>query len=150
MRPFFLLQSTPHSSSSFLFSFTSYYRLIHNPHHLKTFLSVQLRDRAGRISFFFFFKNISLLVLISPQHDVTLSRLKIPHFQPVSARLFHKDEVGLIILCNWKSSWCFFKPSATESSDGVVHVCCGGFNSRMSEDLFLEVVKKKSLYVDQE
>ena len=37
----------------FLFSFTSYYRLIHNPHHLKTFLSVKLRDRAGRIFFIF-------------------------------------------------------------------------------------------------
>ena len=36
----------------FLFSFTSYYRLIHNPHHLKTFLSVKLRDRSCRLLFF--------------------------------------------------------------------------------------------------
>lgn len=82
--------------SSFLFSFTSYYRLIHNPHHLKTFLSVKLRDRAAR-----FFSNISLLLLISPQHDVTLSHLlvKILHRRLLSNILLHlsRAEVALSV-----------------------------------------------------
>lgn len=93
-------------SPSFLFPFTSYYRLIHNPHHLKTFLSVKLRDRAGRF-FYFLGGNISLLLLISPQHDVTLSHLlKILHRQLLSDIPFHfgRAEVGLISLCNRKFS----------------------------------------------
>lgn len=96
--------------SPFLFSFTSYYRLIHNPYHLKTFLSVKLRDRAGIFSFFFFFFVGIYLCSCSFPHSM-MSHCHISYWKYSIAsssqincfiRYFGRAEVGLINLCNRK------------------------------------------------